>query len=152
MLCNSVRAVFVGAVFTSPVGWLEVFLQATETCPNSEKKITSRQGLKNAENSNCSSSNGFGPTLTTMTKLFAGWSAILTKLPAGFPRPFVEPPTCFRVNRVVIFSRCPQIVILFAVLFVDCEEWFCLLLGSLPGAHHAIVCILFSLEQSRVVD
>ena len=48
--------------------------------------------------------------------------------------------------------RCPQIVVLFAVLFVDCEEWFCILLGSLPGARRAIVCILFSLEQSRVVD
>ena len=56
------------------------------------RKITNRQGLKNAKNSNCSSSTGFGPTLTTMTKLFADW-----------PRPFVEPPTCFRVNRAVIF-------------------------------------------------
>ena len=57
----------------TPVGWLEVMPQATETCPNSEKMFTSRQGLKNAENSNCSSSNGFGPTLTTMTKLFAAF-------------------------------------------------------------------------------
>ena len=48
--------------------------------------------------------------------------------------------------------RCPQIGVLFAVLFVDCEEWLCILLGSLPSARHAIVCILFSLEQSRVVD
>ena len=67
------------------------------------------------------------------------------------PRPVVEPSTCFRVNRVVIFfvaSNC----CLFAVLFVDCEEWFCILVGFLPGARHAIVCILFSLEQSQVVD
>ena len=90
MLCNSVRAVFVGVLFTPPVGWLEVFLQATETCPNSEILFTNRQGLKNAENSNCSSSTGFGPTLTTMTKLFAGWPAILTKLSAGSSGPFVE--------------------------------------------------------------
>ena len=40
MLCNSVRAVFVGVLFTHTVGWLKVFLQATETCPNSEKKIS----------------------------------------------------------------------------------------------------------------
>ena len=78
------------------------FLQATETGPNSEENFTNRQGLKNAENSNCSSSNGFGPTLTTM-KLPAGWPATLTKLSAGSPRPFVESPTCFKVNRVVIF-------------------------------------------------
>ena len=41
VLCNSVRAGFVGVLFT-PVGWLEVFLHAAETCPNS-------QGLENAE-------------------------------------------------------------------------------------------------------
>ena len=48
--------------------------------------------------------------------------------------------------------RCPQFVVLFAVLFVDCEEWFCILHGSLPGARRAIVCLLFSLMQSQVVD
>ena len=51
-VCNSVRAVFVGVLFTLQ---LEVLLQATETCPNSEK-ITNRQDLEHAENSNCSSS------------------------------------------------------------------------------------------------
>ena len=40
MLCNSVRAVFVGVLFTPPVGWLDVFLQATESCPNSEKNCS----------------------------------------------------------------------------------------------------------------
>ena len=33
-VCNSVRAVFVGLLFTHPFGWLEVFLEANETCPN----------------------------------------------------------------------------------------------------------------------
>ena len=33
---------------------------------------------------------------------------------------------------------------------VDCEEWFYILLGSLPSARRAIVCILFSLEQNQV--
>ena len=81
MLCNSVRAVFVGVLITPPVGWLEVFLQAAETCPNSEKTFTNRQGF-------CLSSNELGPTLTTMRKLSAGWPAILTKLSAGFPATF----------------------------------------------------------------
>ena len=36
--------------------------------------------------------------------------------------------------------------------FDDCEEWFYILLGSLPSARRAIVCILFSLEQSQVVE
>ena len=36
-VCNSVRAVFVGVLFKLSVGWLEVFLQTTETCPNFKK-------------------------------------------------------------------------------------------------------------------
>ena len=48
--------------------------------------------------------------------------------------------------------RCHRIVFLFGVLLVDCEEWFYIFLGSLPGACRAIVSILFSLEQSQVVD
>ena len=89
------------------------------------KKNTNRQGLKNAENSNCSSFNGFGPTLTTMTKLSASWPTTLTKLSAGFTRdPLRNLQTVFWVNRVVIFFVGPQIAVLFAVLFVDCEEWF----------------------------
>ena len=150
MLCNSVRAVFVGVLFTPPVGWLEVVLQATETCPNSEKKITIRQGLENAENSNCST--GFGPTLTTMTKLLAGWPAILTNMSAGFTATLCRTSNLFSGQRRSRILRCPQIVVLFAALLVDCEEWFYILLGSLPGARRAIVCILFLLEQSQVVD
>ena len=75
-----------------PVGWLEVFLQATETSPNSEKNFTNRQGLKNAENFNCSSSNGFGSNLTTMTKLSAGFSAALCRT-----------YNLFWVKRIVVF-------------------------------------------------
>ena len=151
-VCNSVRAVFMGVLFTPSVGWLEVFLQATETCPNCVKKITTCQDLKNAENSNCSSSTGFGPTLTTVTKLLAGWPAILTQMSAGFPATVCRTSNLFYGQPRGHLHRCPQMVVLFAVLFVDCEEYHCILVGFLPGARCAIVCILFSLEQSRVVD
>ena len=57
----------------------EVFLQATETGPNTEKNFTSRQTLKNAENTNWSSSNGFDPNLMTMMTLSAGFSATLCR-------------------------------------------------------------------------
>ena len=36
--------------------------------------------------------------------------------------------------------------------FVDCEEWFGILLGSLPGARREIVCTLLSLKKSLIVD
>ena len=50
--------------------------------------------------------------------------------------------------------RCPRMLVLFAfaVLFIDCEEYISVLVGSLPGARRAIFCILFLLEQSQVVD
>ena len=44
--------------------------------------------------------------------------------------------------------RCPRIVVLFAVLLVDCDEWFGILLGSLPSARRAIICILFAWAMS----
>ena len=80
---NAVRAVFVGVLFTPP-RWLAGGFSPSNLSLLSEK-ITNPQVLKNAENSNCSSSNGFGPTLATITKLSAGWPATLTKLSAGFP-------------------------------------------------------------------
>ena len=86
------------------------FLQVTETCPNCEKN-NHCQDLKSAENSNCSSSSGFGPTLTTMTKLLASWPATLcgtSNLFSGQLRGHI--------------LRCHQIVALFAVLFADCED------------------------------
>ena len=67
-------------------------------------------------------------------------------------RLFIEPPACAMVDCTVVFFNSLQTLVLFAVLLVDCEEWFCSLLGSLPSARHAIVCILFSLEQNQVVD
>ena len=43
-------------------------------------------------------------------------------------------------------------VVLFLVLLDGFEEWFKIPAGSLSVNRHAISCILFSLEQSRVVD
>ena len=40
----------------------------------------------------------------------------------------------------------------FFVLLVGCEEWFYLPVGSLPKIRRVISCILFLLEQSRVVN
>ena len=130
MMCNSVRAAFVGALFTPPVGWLKVFLRATETCPNCEKEITTCQGLKNAENSTCSSYTGFGPALTTMTKLLACWPAILTQMSASFFATVCRISNLCSGQRRSQGLRCLQIVALFAVLFVDCEEHLCILDGS----------------------
>ena len=116
------------------------------------KEFTIRQGMRNAENSNCSSSIGFGPTLTTMTKLFASWPAILTNSSASIPATVGRTSNLFQGQPRSHILRCPQIGVLFAVLFVGFEECLCSLVGFLPSARHAIVCILFSLEQSRVVD
>ena len=90
---------------------------------------------------------GFGPNLT-VTKLSASQPATLTTLSAGFTatlHPVLGQPR----SRIL---RCPRMVVLCAVLLVDCEEWFYIFLGSLPSARRAIVCILVSLEQSQVVD
>ena len=38
------------------------------------------------------------------------------------------------------------------IVAFDCEEYLSILVGFLPGARRAIVCILFSLEERRVVD
>ena len=96
--------------------------------------------------------SGFGPNLTMMTKLFASLPTILTKLSAGFLSTLCRTSNLSSGQPRSHILRCPQIVVLFAVLFVDREEWFCILLGSLPGARRAIDCILFSLEQSQVDD
>ena len=50
-LCASVRAVWVVFCLHFPVGCLEVFLQSTETGPDSEIFFTNRQTMKNAWNS-----------------------------------------------------------------------------------------------------
>ena len=58
----------------------------------------------------------------------AAVAACADQVPRG-QRPFAEPLTCFRVNRVVVFFV--VLKLFFAVLFVDCEDWFCILLWVL---------------------
>ena len=141
MLSNSVRAVFVGVLFTHPSVVWKFFSSQPKLVMTLRKIFTDGQTVKNAENSNFSSSNCFGPNLTTRTKLSASSTATLCRT-----------SILFRDNRVVVVFVALKMLSFFAVLFVDCEERFFTLLGSLPGARHAIVCILCSLEQSRVVD
>ena len=72
MLCNSVRAAFCGCtVHTSRRLARGFFSKQPKPVLTLRKKI--HQSPKNVENSKSSSSTGFGPTLTMMTKLFAGW-------------------------------------------------------------------------------
>ena len=103
--------------------------------------FTNRQALKNAGNSNCSSSNGFDPKLMTMTKLSA-----------GFPSTLWTTSSLFEDQPRSRILRCPRMLVHFAVSLADCEEWFGSLAGFLPSARRATVRILFSVEQSQVVD
>ena len=137
-----------GCTVHTPVGWLEVFLQATETCPNSEKKNTSRQGMKNAENSNFSSSIGFGPTLTT--KLFAGWLTIMTKLSAGFLATLCRTsiPSRLRVNRVVIFFNSFELLFFSLSYLLTAKNGSVFFLG--PGQVLVMQSFGFSFRLSKV--
>ena len=152
-VCNSVRAVFVGVLFALSVGWLEVFLQATEAV------LTAREIISPIVRAWRILRIPVARLPMGLVPIWRRWRSRLQVGPRSWrsclqvsPRPFVEPPTCFWVIRVVMFFVALKLLSFFAVLFVDCEEWFCILLGSLPSARHAIVCTLFSLEQSRVVD
>ena len=130
MLCNSVRAVFVGVLFTASVGWLEVFLQATETCPNSEKKSPVVRARGMLRISKAGLPVGLVPPLTTMTKLFAGWPAILTKLSASFPAPLCRTSNLFWGQPRSNILRCPRIVVLFDVFSLTAMNGSVFLLGS----------------------
>ena len=106
---------------------LEFFLQATEQVLTLRKKFTNRQTMKNAWNSNCSSSNCFDPNLLTRTKLSTSFPATLERTSS----------LCEgrRHSHILQFH---QTLVLFAVLFVDCEDWLSGLVESLPGVRRAI--------------
>ena len=92
-----------------PSVWLEVFSRQPKPV-QTLRKIKSRQDLENAENSNCSSSTGLGPTLTTMTKLFAGWPASLTQMSAGFTTTVCRTSNLFSGQRRSRILRCLQFI------------------------------------------
>ena len=76
----------------------------------------------------------------------------MTKLSAGLPAIFYGTSSLCEGrlhSRILQFHRT---LVLFTVLFVDCEEWFCSLVESLLCVRRAIFFILLSLEQSQVVD
>ena len=106
------------------------------------------------------------PTLRKCSPLVRAWIMLriqIARLPMGLvphwrrwrsclqggPRSWRSCQQFFPATLCSQILYCPQIVVLLAVLCVDCEEWICILLGSLPCAQHSFVCILFSLEQSR---
>ena len=130
-----VLCLFVYCLHLPSVGWRCFSKQ--QKLPNF-KKNTTRQVLKNA---NCSSSNGFYPNAMTMTNLSAGFHATLYRISI----PFSGQPRC----RSLHFLRT---VVFFFDELVDCDGWVYNFVQSLPDTRHAIVCILFSLEQSQVVD
>ena len=105
--------------------------------------FTNGQTLKNARNSNFLSSNGCFPnswTRTMVTKA-TGCPTLVQRISS----PFED-----RLNsRIVQFLRT---LVLFFVLLAGFEEWFYIPAGSLPYIRCVISRILFSLEQSRVVD
>ena len=116
-------------------------LPATETGPKLKEKLTHFQTVKNAKNSNFSSSNCNGPNLLTRTNATSFPVTLNYRTASRF-----EDRLDSRARRF------PQTLVLFAVLFGDCVEWFYSLVESLPCVRRAIVCILLSLEQSQVVD
>ena len=128
-------------VQTTPSVVQRFFSRQPKLVPTLRNIFANRQALKNAGNSNCSSSNGFDPYLMTRTKPSAGLNANLFGTSSLFEG---------RLQSRIL--RFPRTLFLFGISLVDCEEWFCSLVGSLPSARRAIVCILFSLEQSQVVD
>ena len=143
MLCNSVRAVF---------ALLDVFCKQAKPVLTLKKKPPRVRAWRMLRI----------PLARFPMELVPRWRRWRSCLQVGprswrsclhvSPWPFVEPPNCFSGRPRSHLLRFPRIVVLFAVLFVDCEERSCILLGSLPSFHHAIVCILFLLGQSRVVD
>ena len=105
------------------------------------RKITNRQTMMNAWNSNCSPSNCFDPNLLTRTKLSAGLPATLQRTSSQFEGRLH--------SHILPFT---QMLVLFAVLLVVCEERFYVFVEYLPYVRRVISCILFSLEQSQVVE
>ena len=130
-----------GVLFTLPVGCLEVLLQSTETGPNSEKKFH-----ESSDHEECLEFQRL--VFQLFRSQFVDEDEAVGRSPSTVER---TSSLCEgRLHSHIL--QFPQTLVLFDVLFVDCEEWFKSLVESLPCVRHAISCILFSLEQSQVVD
>ena len=91
------------------------------------KIFTNGQGLKNAENSNCSSnflsSNYCIPNL---------WTRTMATKATGSLRWFIEPPARSRIDCVVVFFNSFERLFFSFVLLVGIEEWLYIPAGSFP--------------------
>ena len=107
-----------------------------------EKNFTNCQTVKNAKNSNFLSFTGCFPNsrTRTMATKATGFSTLVYSTSILFEgRPH---------SRILQFLRT---VVLFSALLAGFEECFYIPAGS-PYVRRVISCILFSLEQSRIVD
>ena len=107
------------------------------------RKITNGQTVKNARNSNFLLSNCCVPNL---------WTKTMATRATSFPALGYRTSSLFEdqlYSRVLHYLRT---VVHFFVVLVGFQEWFYIPAGSLPYIRRVNSCILFSLEQSRVVD
>ena len=116
MLCNSVRAVFVGVLFSLRLAGF--FLQATETCPKSEHKIHQSSGLEEWWEFQLL-------VFQWVWSHFDDEDEAVCRLARDQDE---EPPTCFRVNR--------------AVVFFDALEWLSFSLSYLLTAENGSIFFL----------
>ena len=135
---------------TPSVGWR--FFSRQPKPVLTMRKITTCQDLKSAENSSCSSSTGFGPTLTTMTKLLAAWLASLTQMSAGFTATVCRISNLCSGQRRSQSLRGLQIVALSLSCLLTARNISVFLLGSCQVLVMQSFAFLFLLEQSRDVD
>ena len=107
-----------------------------------EKNFTNCQTVKNAKNSNFLSSSGCFPN---------SWTRTMATKATGFPALVYRTSILFEGrphSRILQFLRT---VVLSFDLLAGFEAWFYISAGSLPYIRRVISCILFSLEQRRVV-
>ena len=109
----------------------------------SEKNFTNGQTVKNARNSNFLSSNCFVPNL---------WTRKMSMKATGFPALVYRTSSPFEDRSRSRILQLLRTLVLFFVLHVGVEKWLYVLAGSLPYTRRVSSCILFALEQSRVVD
>ena len=118
----------------------EVHLPATENGPKLREKFTNFQTVKNAKDSNFSSSNCYGPNLMTRTKA----TGLPVTVNCGTASQFED-----RLDSHT--RRSLRMLVLFVVLLVDHNELVYILVESFSHVRRAFFCILVLLEQKSVV-